>query len=249
MMDFIKTLSESNLFTSKNAFSRSTGRELAEMAYLHIIALRIMSCERVTLQQTKQYALKTINHDDFKKWKQSGTDLYHAMYALKGDAKAHNTTSEHFIKTLALDIPKLMDWLRSITSKTTMSETKAHRLFATLDNQFKVTDGSLRAIRRLAMNWPDLTVRQRQLCFTRLVQFMRNRCHQSDLFVWLTVLDRHNGLELQNACDAETEECGKATTLSRAAQRYASIREDDATTSADIAPVVMPLGAVQRRPK
>ncbi len=252
-MDFIQSLSESKLFTSKNAFKRHTGRQLAELLYFHICALRIMSCEKITFAHAKQYALKTRNHDDYKKWKQSGTDIYYLIFALHAeDVKAHDDTSEHFIKTLVLDLPKIDEWLLSISSHTTASETKARRLFVSLDKQLKINDGTFRAIRRLAMNWPDLSLRERQLCFTRLIQIMRNRCPTSDLFMWMEKLSKNNGLELQNACDNDTEDCGKDTTLSRAAAVHNSIYEDgDAapvgTTSADIAPFVKPLGKVRRR--
>jgi hypothetical protein len=249
-MDFIKTLTESKLFPSKGTFQRYTGRQLAELAYLHIIALRIMSCEKITHMQAKQYALKTNNHDDFKKWRQSSTDLYYIIYALSAEVKAHDNTSEHYIKTLALDLPKITAWLLSISSHNSMSETRTRRLFATLDNQFKINDGSYRSIRRLAMNWPDISLRDRQLCFTRLIQIMRSRCSSSDVFGWLEKLSKNNGLELLDVCDQENEDCDKSTTLARAAQ--GSINEDgDAapvgTTSADIAPFVKPLGKVRRR--
>jgi hypothetical protein len=254
-MDFIQSLTESKLFASKTSFAHRSGRELAELAYLHIIALRIMSCEKITHMQSKQYALKTNNHDDFKKWKSNGTDLYLILHALKGDVKAKDDTSEHYIKTLSLDIPKITAWLLSISSHNSDSDTKAHRLFASMDSQFKINDGSYRSIRRLAMNWPDLNKRERQLCFTRLIQIMRVRCKSSDTFEWLEKLSRNNGLELQDACDKETDDCGnKDTTLARAAQHATSIYEDgDAapapagTTTADIAPFVKPLGKVRRR--
>lgn len=261
-MKFIQSLNESKLFSSSHSFSRYTGRQLAEMCYLHIIALRIISCEKITLMQSKQYALKTNNHDKFKKWHQNSTDVYLLLYALLADdVKTHDTISRHFIDTLNIDVPKITAWLLSISSHNDMSETRSHRLFATLDNQLKVHDGSFRSIRRLAMNWTDLTLREKQLCFTRLIQIMRQRCHSSDLFFHLERLAKNNGLELLDVCDLETGYgCGTptddapTTSLARAAQLHRSVYEDDggaapaiATTSADIAPLVKPLGKVRRR--
>lgn len=259
-MDLIKSLTESKQFASKNSFRRLTGRQLAELAYLHVIGLRILSREKITRQHAKQYALKTNNHDKFNKWHQSAPDLYLLLYALLADGvPTHDDTSKHFIQTLKIDIDKITAWLLSISSTNAMSETRAHRLFASLDNQFKTNDGTLRSIRRLAMNWPDLDLREKQLCFTRLIQIMRQRCPTSDLMADLQKLSKNNGLELMDVCNLENGHgCGtptddapiRVTTLTQAAALHRSIYEDDAapaTTSGDIAPFVKPLGKVRRR--
>lgn len=266
-MNLIKSLTESKLFSSAASFHRYTGRQLAELCYLHLIGLQIIAHETLTHEQAKQYVLKTNTHDHFKKWHQSSTDLYLLLYSLlANDIKYHDDTTEHFIKSLHIDVSKITGFLSAITSRNSMSDTRIQRLFSTMDNQFKVQDPTLKSIRRLAMNWKDLSLREKKLCFTRLIQIMRSRCQSSDLFANLERVSRKNGLEIADVCDRETGHgCGTptdddpTTSLVQIAQLHKSVFEDDggcaapaasvATTTADIAPFVKPLGKVRRRPK
>jgi len=275
-MDLIKQLTESKMISTPTAYRKYTGKQVAELAYMHILALRILASEHSTARDARDYARKTIRTSThFGKWMTSGTDLYLLMYALMSEDPDLRMpdSSKDFLQSMYLDEHKIRTWLGAVGFPTFESLTS--RLFLTLDTQFHVRDSTLKSIRRLVMDWPELDHRERQLAITRLLQLMRARSTHSDLLTDLQNMAKANHYELYDVCDLETGEgCDmdeapkkdtpkklstmtKVTAIATGAYLGSKISkklsEDDGgavagTVAADIAPLVKPLGKLQRRP-
>lgn len=247
-MKLIRELTESRLVTSKTGYKKYSGRELAEILYLHIVAFRILSCEESERTFMFNYSLKTKRNGSFKSWMQNATDLYLFLLPLFNDDLPLTDSAQDYIDDLTLDDKLLMDWIKAVASHSIFADIYARRLFIRLDRQLLMDRMSHRSIRRLAMNWPDLNKREKQLAVTRLLQIMRTRCNSSDLLNRLEVFAKRNKLEIKNdEHDAEDN----TPTLTQASARYRLKEEDGGaavgTTSADIAPMVVPMAGVQRR--
>lgn len=253
MKGLISELTESSLVTSKTGYKKYSGKDIAELLYLHIIAYRILSCEKSEYNFIHDYSLRLKRFGSFKKWSQSSPDFYLLLLALYSeDELGLSNKSKSYLKTLNLDENKLLNWIQAVASRNRMSDIYARRLFITLDRQLKIDNLSFRSIRRLAMNWPDLDEREKKLTLTRLLQIMRARCNASDLLTRLERFARKNDLELEGVNDPEE----KSLTLSQVAAKH-RLKEDDGgggdfgggegTTSADIAPMVVPMWGVYRR--
>ncbi len=250
-MTILTELTESQLIPSRSGYRKYTGKQLTEMLYFHIIAFRILSCEDYMDDFVHAYAQKTKYWGKFNDWHQTATDLYfltHANVSNDPEMKLSKPSSD-YISMLQLDDKRLMAWIKSLASRNGISETYGTRFFVRLDVQLKITNGSWRSIRRLAMNWPDLTHHEKQLTMTRLLQILRARCPRSDLLAPLNKLAQHANLELKDVHNPE-----ESTTLSHIAAQH-RLREDDggapaadvSTTSSDIAPLVKPFKKVMRR--
>ncbi len=204
-MKFIQQLSESNLLSSKSAYKKYSAKQVAELVYLHIIGLRILASEPLSHDWAIHYAARSTRYLGFAMWYQNATDLHlllHALISEDVELKMPEISTE-FKETLYLDETQIKRWLKEI-AQGHLSESHTRALFMHLDGQFRIKDGSMKAIRRLAQDWPRNTRRQKQLAMTRLLQIMRVRCRQSDVHIELEKLSSALDLELKQVANQET---------------------------------------------
>jgi len=205
--DFIGNLSESNLFPSKNALTRKSAEDMVELLYLYVCAIRILLAEDETESWARPYLRKTIQFDNFDRWRVNGTDLYsilHSIYAPDVVLK-HEAESNKYRDNIVIDYDNLYRWMRAGSLNQSRSDV-TKRLFTRMDYTFKIKNGSFRAIRRLVMDWPDLGKTDRQLAMTRLLQLLRVRAPRSELLPYLNRIARQHDLELDDVCNPETGE-------------------------------------------
>lgn len=206
MFDFINTLSESRLIASNRNLRRYSAEELAELAVLYLCGLYILFNNNETEKFARQYAKRTLQYGThFEQWHSGATDLYAILHGLKNqDVQLDDPiASDKFRRIVPLGEAVLVRWLRDMASGTIhMPQHRA--LFTRLDFNFKIGSSSLRAIRRLVMDWTDLTRSEHKLAMTRLLQMLRSRGAQSEVLPELNRLARSYNLELHDVCDPET---------------------------------------------
>lgn len=203
--ELINELSESRMFPSMRSLIKLSVSEVATLAYLHLLSLRIILAVEDTTPWGRSYARRTMRDTSFAKWQSNGTDLQHLLYALQS-ARKMGDSEAYRIRIFSQGF--LTRFLRNAgLGHTEVKEIR--RLFLRLDYDLGVQDSSMKAIRRLVMNWEQLTTRERRLATTRLLQFMRSRAPRSDLLPILQRAARTAGLELHNVCNLENgEDCG-----------------------------------------
>lgn len=191
---FLTELSESRLFPSVKALDRLARPDLAELTHLYLCALRILLRDPHSAGWARQYVRRTLHWGGFTRWRNDATDLYVLLHALstKGDG-----VSTLFHQTL-------LRWLRAATTGDGEHETEARRVLVRLDLDLGVKDGSMRAIRRLVMDWPVLTRREQRLVMTRLLQFLRSRAAKAEVLPYLNRVAGLRNLEIKGACNLET---------------------------------------------
>ncbi len=249
-MKLINELTESHLITSKTGYRKYSGKQIAEILYLNILAFRILTCDdKNTFIET--YANKTKYFRNFDDWHQNTTDLYLLVFGLLTEDDISLSKDDlKYLKSLSFDTDRFMNWLKMFAAHSPLSETHAMRLFMSLDKNLKITNDSWRSIRRLAMNWPHITHYDRQLAMTRLLQLMRSRCPTSDLIAPLDKFAKKHDLELDDVCNPE--ETNESMTLMQVAAHHQLAEDGDAapsaaTTTSDIATYVKPFMKVRRR--
>lgn len=208
MYDFIGDLSESRLIPSKSNLRKFTAQEVADLAVLNLCALYILWSNTETKEFAEKYAKRTMAHGpSFDRWHTNGTDLYILVHALTTDEHklARPEISDPFRANLPIGQTLLVRWLKDMMAD--RLKAPVHRsLFVKLDFNFRTTNNSIRAIRRLVMDWDKLTRRERELAMTRLLQFMRSRASRGELLAKLQEMARKHDLEIVDACDMETGE-------------------------------------------
>jgi hypothetical protein len=152
-----------------------------------------------------------------------------------------DVTKKHLAK-LSFRDTEIMQILKAMQGSNGTVDIYFRRMLLRLDAELDIKNSSLRSLRRLIMNWPDIGRREKQLVITRLLLFLRNRCNMSDLSKHIKEYARDKQMVID---DKET----KSATLMHLIKLHKLDEADGgvATTSADIAPLVKPLGKVQRR--
>lgn len=186
MFDFIGTLSESRLVPSQTTLRNFTAQDLSELAVLYVCALYILSTYEDSESVAYNYAKRTVQYgSDFEKWRVSANDLYAILYGLMNrSATLKNPhTSDPFREHLPLNIPSYLRWLKALGygDGNRISKSTHRFLFSRLDNNFKINNSSIRAVRRAVMDWEDLDAKEKRLTMTRLMQLMQIRAPKSEL--------------------------------------------------------------------
>jgi hypothetical protein len=263
-MKLISSLTESQLLPSKVSYGKYSAKQIAEMVYLHVITLRILFSEHETKDFASQYALRSSRYIGFASWYQNASDLHLLIHALLDETvelKLPDMSNE-FREKLYFDEPEMKKWLKQMTTHGNIDQI-TRKLFLHLDFELQIKDGSLKAIRRLVQDWDHITIHQKKLAMTRLLQFMRTRCKNSDLMKHLNTIAHTHGLEIENVANPETgdepsDEPKKKGSVLKHIAAFAggllgghlitsALSEEDSSVASDIAPVVKPLEKVRKR--
>lgn len=206
--EFINQLSESKIFPSKASVKKFSAEDLSELAVLNLCALYILYCIPEYKEFAIRYAKKTIGFGiKFDRWTTGGTDLYVLIHALMTDEYelADKDSSKKFMATFPMGEAVLIRWLREMAAgRVTLATHRA--LFIKMDFNFKIRNTSIRAIRRIVMDWTTVGNHERKLATTRLLQFMRSRAPRSELLQKIIESSKKYGLEMKDVCDMETGE-------------------------------------------
>lgn len=253
-------LTESRMFPSKKAIDKEDFDSLTESLFLLLIALRILLTEDGLYAHL--YVRRTISASNFKNWRADGTDVYLCMHAL---STGKYEPSDEYPDTI--NMLSIQRWLREMNKTDGTDETETRRLFLRIERLLFIKDASMRAIRRLVMDWPSLNSQQKRLSTTRLLQMLRARLPKSDLLPIITDVARQNNWEMMGVCDMETGDSCEADPVAHkksshplskalgfaagAAGAYAlfrnkPVKESDCgtTASSSIAGVTVPLGGI-----
>lgn len=199
-------LAESRLIPSVTSLRKFSAEELADFTVLYLSGLYMLYCNDATKHFAERYARRTIQYGtQFNQWQSGGTDLYVILYGLtaEGVKLDDQENSDHFKSILPFGEALLVRWLREMNNSHLHPAT--HRsLFTRMDFNFKIKNSSIRAIRRLAMEWNDLRHHEQKLAMTRILQMMRNRAQKSEILTELQHMAAQHELEIDDACDRET---------------------------------------------
>lgn len=181
---FLSDLCESHLIPSRTSIKHWKTTKLAELCYLYFFGLRILLAHKHTKAWARKYCTDAGDPNDFSTWRSSGNDLYAMLYALTNDETDGDT------KGLDISPSVIRRWLKHIASHDDDGET--YRLFMRLDGMFHITDGSMRAMRRIITYWEDADKRERRDVVVKLMQMIHTRAPaNSELLPELKKLELH----------------------------------------------------------
>lgn len=205
---------ESKMF--RNSYlSAMTLRDATDAAFINLITLYLFSKEFETAPFAQNYAAKTMMFGGFREPRVAGTDLYQALHIVTNPTgkTARKLTGLEMNAVLAVQLhvkeKMLKDFLRNM-SRGTLDRTTAIRLMYRLEAQMAIGISNYKSLRRLVTDWENLTMFQKQICVTRLLQYYRTRGRRSDLYPMLETLAKNKGWELGNVSNAEIAAIGAA---------------------------------------
>lgn len=188
---FLTQLSESKLLPTTASLLKHKPPQLAEWLLLNLCALRVLLAEEKTHGWAKAYARKTAHWGKFDLWRNDATDVYVLLHAFKGVEQGDRWSG------YKLNHKYVLDWLRDAAQDESRATTMK-RLFVRLDVDLKIHDETLKAVRRLAMDWAGLETPKKKLLATKLIHLFRAKMPKSELLPKLQELARAEDLELAN---------------------------------------------------
>jgi len=209
-LSLIDTLDENQLLRTRNP-SNFNAKDMAELAFLYLIALHIMRSEYETAPFAQSYARRTMSHSNFDREDRQNTDLYQFLHVIKdhdsviGQQLNHPEANDLFWHQVHFNGASTRQLLTAM-SRPHYDGTMARRLLMNIEQQLHITNSNYRSVRRLASEWDtgNLDTEQKQLTVTRLLQALRAKARMGDIINQLQHLAHINKYELHGVHDAET---------------------------------------------
>lgn len=193
---FIADLNESRLFPSLSNMLKKSDKEMTQLLYLYIIGIRILMAEGETEAWAHSYVSRTLQWGtSFDLWRSNTTDLYVLLHRL------HTIQFVEKTATYSLQHQDVVRWLRNIQLHVegNIFGNNTERLFMRLDYGLKVTDSSMKAVRRQVTNWTDLGQEEQHNVLSRLIPMLRKRAPKSEILPYLNRVYRVLSKETDDA--------------------------------------------------
>jgi hypothetical protein len=199
---FIGDLNESRMYRTRKQLETSDLGDVADFAFLNLLSMHILNNDEETQSLARAYAKRTVENNQFKNYKQSGTDLYQALHKLTNNSQ------------VKLPEEELKTYLRQVAKGKPTPQ--ARGMFMKLERALKIQETNYKSLRRLGVDWAKLTHNQRRLVNTRLLQYYRTNAIRSELYAPLLDYSKANNYILIGANNAE-----KASVVKKIAARTA----------------------------
>lgn len=197
---------ESKLFKSKVAVNSMDIEDVAENAYMSMVALWVMYCVPLTKQTAQAYADRTMSFGNFKQERNMATDLYVALNTLVNPTgristaladQAKNVESRKSIHVNQQLIKNFLDGM----SAGSIDSTDAARFLLKLERMLNIHNIMYKSVRRMAQDWSGLNPHERNLVMSRIMQYFNLHAKRSELKPFLDDMARSEGYSLGDAPD------------------------------------------------
>jgi len=218
---FIGSLNESRLFRTRKTVEGTSARDMADLAFMNLLSLYIMSNTYDMAPSAAAYAKRTMAYGGQFRYMQAGTDLLIALSSLKNGIS--NAGAKNQMQNTRFNLPELQikQFLRNIESGRRIPSAEA--FFLKLERGLDIQNSSYRSVRRLAQNWPRLNNMQKSLVITRMNQFYRTNALRSELYSYIRDIGRTQGFAIRNAGNAESPRMRGKDTLAKIAGATAAL--------------------------
>lgn len=218
---FIGDLNESRLFRTKQRVEGSSSRDMADLAFMNMLSLYIMSHDYDMAPAAKEYAQRTMKYGNNFNYQQGGTDLHVALASLKNGMS--NAGEKNQMQNSKINLPEMQirQFLNNMKQGRAISGPET--FFMRLERGLDIQNSNYRSIRRLAQNWPRLNNMQKSLVITRMNQYYRNNALRSELYSYIRDIGRTQGLMIKNAGNAEAPRMRGSDTLAKIAGATAAM--------------------------
>ena len=203
---FISNLNESRMYRTKQSVVGTNARDMADFAFMNMLAVYILSKEYDFAPAMQGYAKRTMMFGNFSAYRQTGTDLYIALNSLQNNK-------------ISLPDQKIKVFLRQIMTGRPVLNPSA--FFLALERGLDIQSSNYRSVRRLAQDWDRLNGMQKSLVVTRMLQFFRAKALRSELYTYIRDMSRTQGLEIKGAGNAEDPKARGVDTLKSVAANVA----------------------------
>jgi hypothetical protein len=182
-------ISESRLYR-QNSLSRLTGKEIANLLYLNILSLYLLS--QTEPDAAKSIAAKTAQYAGFALFRTTATDVYILAYQVAHPDNKHirmreGIISKRFLSGLNFDSRQLWRFISDIRDEK-INPSRAFSYLMRLETQLRISDGAYKTLRRDIVDWEKLSVTRHQAVLRQLGQHLRRLAQQSEAVAILSAM-------------------------------------------------------------
>jgi hypothetical protein len=177
-LPFLQELTEARMYRGRDTLQGKTAEELARVAYLMLMMLEILRTEDNSF--AKNYSLNTLGSANFVGLRTGSSDLHNILAVLNNQ----NDYADRIIVNAAISVPTLQirRYLRDIEND--RKQIGIDRAFLKkLDDFFKISDSSLKEIRRVAADWNYASPTEKGTIRRQIKNALQSTNHQNDLLI------------------------------------------------------------------
>lgn len=203
-LKLVNEFTESRMYRSKQAINTKTAREVADLAFMDMIAIWILYNEFEFAPIGRDYAERTVMFNRFNQFRQMSTDLYINLHVIseKRTDLMSSAADVTLLERIQLDIPNIVRYLR-MASQNHLNQGMVRQTLQRLEFALQIDNSNYRSVRRLAQGWPTLNTAQKRMVLTRMLFFYRMHGLRSEMYQHLKTLADSKGLVEPNAKNPE----------------------------------------------
>ena len=207
MMDFIKEIHEARMVRSSGDQKDLTYTDCCERLFIMTCMVEVMRYDADNTNFVKTYLSKTLDNNQYKRFKFDKTDFYNFIYFVNGDAAAMDKLKDPgAAKKLRRDTHLPLAQLNAYLTKVYHNPTS----YRSTDNVFYELQKSLgqyvsqySEMRRMLSNYTTIGTEQRKQIITKLLFAARAKLRSSDLIEEFSTWAGRNNLEVSSVADNE----------------------------------------------
>lgn len=194
-LDLISGLNESAQYRTKQAFARTSAREVCDFAFMDLIAIWILYNEYGYQEPAITYAAKTAQFNNFRAYRQMGTDLYLNLHVIdqRQAALLGHEEDDILLSKITLDEKLLVRYLKA-AGRNSLTQSNARITLQRAEQMLYIQNSNYRSVRRMAQNWPTLNTGQKRMVLTRMIMFYQRNARRSEIFKLLSSLAKEQNL-------------------------------------------------------
>ena len=192
----INELTESKLFRHSHILQNLGSNGIKDLTFLYVLALYIMYNEPETHKKAISYAKKTKSYRDFKQFYIGGTDLYLLINTLTTDKKTYSDKWPFNTKVNKASIkkPLLLMFLDRLANAK-IERKFVHSFLFDFQNSLKITNGTLRSLRRYVQDWHLMDVARKRQTMLKIKSYMKTKAMHTEIYNDIIDISRKYDLE------------------------------------------------------
>jgi hypothetical protein len=207
MMDFIKEIHEARMVRTSGDQKELTYTDCCERLFIMTCMIEVMRYDADNENFMKSYLYKTLDNNQYSRFKFDKTDLYNFIYFANGDSKAMDKlkdpgAAKKLRRDTHLPLAQLNAYLTKVYHNPT-SYRSTDNFFYALQKSLSQYVGQYAEMRRLLSNYTTIGTEQRKQIITKLLFAARAKLRSSDLIEEFSTWAGRNNLEVSSVADNE----------------------------------------------
>lgn len=187
-----KELCEARLYTQSRRFGKLSGRDIADLFYLHTLCVLMMNNIPGKKNQAQKYAAQTADAGPYAVFRTNATDLNILGYMINVPNNTHadyDSSTENFLESLNFDNRLHYQFMKNIAKGNITASTASTYLFR-LETQLRIKNSDFKNLRRRILDWKKQNSAQKYNVVTRLKMYLQQIAPYGEMFTEIKTIGK-----------------------------------------------------------